>query len=76
MFDKLEGKVCHISTAELRTHGKNTPEGCQNNEVAGIQDLHRRMTELAVKRPWGDPMLPPKGSQENMEPHSWKQRVK
>lgn len=28
-------KGIHMSTAEVRTHGKNAPEGCQTNEVAG-----------------------------------------
>lgn len=60
-----------MSIAELRTHGKNTSEGCQNNEVAGIEYLHSRMTKLAVKkprgyrvkRPWGDPTAKFKGKQ-------------
>lgn len=34
--------------------GKNRSEGCQNNEVAGIEYLHSRMTELAVKKPRAD----------------------
>lgn len=43
--------------------GKNTSEGCQNNKVSGIQDLHSRTTELAVKRPRGDPAATLKGKQ-------------
>lgn len=43
--------------------GKNTPEGCQKNKVAGIQDLHSRTRELAVKRLGGDSTTTFKGKQ-------------
>lgn len=56
--------------------GKNTSEGGQNNEVAGIKDLHSRMRKLAVKDPGEILLLPSEGSKRMMETHSWKQRVK